>query len=314
MLLRRRADLRSLAFIAAYFVVLVGAFRSPVSWGWSALFVAVLCVLAFLCAVITHNAIHVPMFRSRNANQIAQIFLTLTYGHPVSAFSPGHNLSHHRFTQTDRDRMRTSKLQFRWNLLNQLFFAWVVGLDILKDNLRYAWAVRRRRRRWFRRFLLESVALVALVGVALWLDPLKAVLYVLLPHQYAAWGIMGINFVQHDGCDAGSPYDHSRNFTGRFLNWITFNNGYHGIHHMQPDLHWSDLPEAHARRLAPNIHPALEQRSMLGYLWRAYVAPGRRLRFDGSLYRPGPAGPDRPWFGPNGKVVSRASVAGAESR
>ena len=39
------------------------------------------------------------------------------------------------------------------------------------------------------------------------------------------------------------------------MNWFTFNNGYHGIHHMKPGLHWSLAPEVHAKELAPfNIH------------------------------------------------------------
>ncbi len=68
------------------------------------------------------------------------------------------------------------------------------------------------------------------------LDPIKAygfipvtfLVFVMLPHQYAAWGIMGINFVQHDGCDGEHPYNHSRNFKGAVVNWFTFNNGFHG--------------------------------------------------------------------------------------
>ena len=38
---------------------------------------------------------------------------------PVSMFVPGHNLSHHKYLQKPKDRMRTDKLRFRWNLLNR---------------------------------------------------------------------------------------------------------------------------------------------------------------------------------------------------
>ena len=39
---------------------------------------------------------------------------------------------------------------------------------------------------------------------------------------------------------------------------------------------------AHAEQVHPHIHPALEQRSLLAYLWRTFIAPGERLRYDGT--------------------------------
>lgn len=46
------------------------------------------------------------------------VILTLSYGHPSSSYVPGHNLSHHKYTQTTKDFMRTSKVKYRWNFLN----------------------------------------------------------------------------------------------------------------------------------------------------------------------------------------------------
>lgn len=34
----------------------------------------------------------------------------------------------------------------------------------------------------------------------------------------------------------------ARNFVGPVINYLTFNNGYHTIHHMYPTMHWSRLP------------------------------------------------------------------------
>ncbi|MGF1469233.1 MAG: fatty acid desaturase family protein [Sandaracinaceae bacterium] len=295
-MLRYRADLRSLAFVGTYFVLIALAYgTSPPWWAWVLLCV-VLSLLSFFCAVITHNTVHAPVFRSRGLNRLFQIALSLTYGHPVSMFVPGHNLSHHKYTQGTRDRMRTDKLRFRWNLLNQLLFAQVVVPPIFWDNARYAKAMAGRNPRWFRQFLLELVAYLAFLGIALALDWQKFLVFVLIPHQYAAWGIMGINFVQHDGCDGEHPYNHSRNFTGRLVNWFTFNNGFHGIHHMHPGLHWSLLRDAHERELAPHIHPSLDQRSLLAYCWRAYIWPGVRLRYDGTPVVLGPPRRDEDWL------------------
>lgn len=301
-MLRYEADRRTLAFVATYFVLVALAFALDLPW-WAAVPWAVaLCLLSFFCAVITHNTVHCPVFRERVHNRIFQVVLSLTYGHPVSAYVPGHNLSHHKYLQTPKDRMRTDKMRFRWNLLNQLFFMPVVGPRIFADNAAYVRAMKTRNPAWYRQFQAELFAYLAYLaigaGLSFWLDgwlPWRFLVFVVLPHQYAAWGIMGINFVQHDGCDAEHPYNHSRNFTGKLVNWFTFNNGYHGIHHMHPGLHWSLAPAAHAKELAPYIDPRLDQRSLFVYCWRAYIWPGKRLRYDGTPVVLGPPREDEPW-------------------
>ena len=113
-------------------------------------------------------------------------------------------------------------------------------------------------------------------------EPWPFVQFILIPHLFAAWGIVGINFVQHDGCDPDHPYNHSRNLVGDWMNFWFLNNGYHTIHHHHPGLHWSKLPEAHAREIAPHIHPNLDQPSMLGYGFRAYIWPGTRVDYLGN--------------------------------
>lgn len=280
-LLKYRADRRTLLFVASWLAVVGYGFTADLTWPGRLGLSVVLSVGSFVCAVITHNTVHVPIFHKRSLNRLFQVVLTVCYGHPVSAYVPGHNLSHHQNTQTAKDLMRTTKLRFRWNFLNQFLFAWVVGPKIFASNIAYAKLMYERRPAWFRQFAIESVVYIGASLALLVLDPLDFVFYVLIPHQYAAWGIMGINFAQHDGCDADHPYNHSRNFVSPVINFITFNNGYHGMHHMEPGLHWSLLPAAHERDLAPNVHPALDQQSFIAFCWRQYVFPGVRLRYDG---------------------------------
>jgi fatty acid desaturase len=134
------------------------------------------------------------------------------------------------------------------------------------------------------------------MGTLLFLDWKKFLLYVLIPHQYAAWGIITMNLLQHDGCDENSEYNHSRNFVGKLVNWWTYNNGFHSIHHKHPGLHWSLLPQAHAEQIAPYIHPNLDQKSLLVYLWKTFVWPAKRVTYDGKPYEPPPAGEDEEWI------------------
>lgn len=307
-MLRHRADLRTLGFVFSYYVLIgcaVATARVDVPWWAELTLLIVLCALSFFCAVITHNTVHAPVFRERRWNQLFQIVLSPTYGHPVSMFVPGHNLSHHKHLQTSRDRMRTDKMRFRWNLLNQLLFNFYVGPQIFRDNAEYARVMRERHPKWYQQFLFELVGYGAFLVITLVLflalgglaeGGLRWLVFVVVPHQYAVWGISGINFVQHDGCDPEHPYNHSRNFTSKLVNWFTFNNGYHGIHHMHPGLHWSLAPEAHARELAPHIDRRLDEPSLFVFLFKQYIFPGKRLRFDGTPVVLGPELADETWI------------------
>src|SRR5690606_21630874 len=125
-----------------------------------------ICYFSFTCAVITHNTIHCPVFYSRWANKIFQVVLTITYGHPVSSYVPGHNMSHHHYVQGPKDVMRTTKARFRWNLLNQLFFAAAVGKAVTKNDILFTRHIRKERPQWFAQLRLE-MAVFILVSLAL---------------------------------------------------------------------------------------------------------------------------------------------------
>lgn len=315
-MLRYKADLRTLTFVAIYFSLVAVQWLVPGlsvlgdgpwttktftgdfggSFATAIPLLVATAMFSFFGAVATHNTIHAPVFRSRPLNRIFQVVLTLTYGHPVSAFVPGHNLSHHKHTQTARDVMRTSKVRFKIHLLNVLLFMVAVGPAVMKGERNYFKAMSKRAPKWYRQMWIERAVLWAFYIGLLILDWRKFLLFVLIPHQYAAWGIITINMIQHDGCDARSEYNHSRNFVGKLVNFFTFNNGYHSIHHKQPGLHWSLLPEAHAKEFSPHIDPALEQPSLIAYLVKTFIWPGKRLRYDGTPMEVPAAVPDEDWI------------------
>jgi len=312
--LRYREDVRTLGFVATYLALVA------VGWVvWDSLpllgkvaWVGATSVFSFFCAVITHNTIHVPVFKQRSWNRLFQYVISVCYGHPVSAFVPGHNLSHHLHTQSRRDVMRTTKARFSVNILNQLLFMPVLSKDVSNADLQYALAMRTERPKWFAQWVREWIFFLAVMGTLLVLDFWKFLFLAMIPHLYAAWGIIGINFLQHDGTDQDHPYNHSRNVVGKFVNWWTFNNGFHGIHHKYPNMHWSRTPEAHAREIAPFIHPNLDQQSLLKYCFEAYIYPGKRVMYDGSPYRMPEEGPDEEWIPGKGDTPANVSL-GAEA-
>lgn len=310
--MRFSEDRRTIGFVLTYFALVATAWlMSPPLWLAIPLWIAV-ASFSFFCAVITHNTIHCPIFHSKRLNRAFQVVLTLTYGHPVSTFVPGHNLSHHKFTEGPRDVMRTTKARFRWHPLNGVAFFLMVAPGIVSGERAFVRAMRQQRPRWFRQLIIEAGVLIGISAVLLVLDWQKFIIWWYLPHLWAAFGIVTMNLLQHDGCDPDSEFNHSRNFVSPFFAWWSFNNGWHTIHHQIPGLHWSLAPAAHAERIAPHIHPALEQKSMAVYLWRTFVWPAKRIRYDGTPYVLPPKVADEPWAPAPGQHIPDLSL-GAES-
>ncbi|KAI9147204.1 hypothetical protein HJFPF1_13238 [Paramyrothecium foliicola] len=302
-ILRHHEDVRQLVTTALFFAVFAYAwlsFSSPLSGGvlsfviWLSLY-----QLSFMGAVATHNAIHTPVFWDKRLNSLYQVCLSLQYGFPVSVFIPGHNLSHHKYPQQPKDTMRTTKVHYRWHLLNGLLFFWHVVLSGNQDDKLYFAAQARMGRQIARQRRLEEWVVGGAAVVLLVWDVRRWVWFALIPQFYAKYCILSLNMLQHDGCDMSSKYNFTRNFTGRTLNYLAFNNGYHTVHHLYPGLHWSVLPEKHQELIAQHMAPGLDQPNILLYMWRTFIWPGIRVDFLGNpivFTKEEMEAKDEPWF------------------
>jgi fatty acid desaturase len=271
------------------------------------------CFFCFIIGTITHNTVHHPIFVREGHNRIFQIFLSVCYGHPASAYVSGHNFSHHRHTQTAQDVIRTEKARFKWHLLNQLFFFFLVIPSLIRAEKQFKARMKDELPGWYRQLKLEESIVLLVKMFLLVLNWKNFLFYVFLPQLYCVWGIIGMNLVQHDGCDPEHPYNHSRSMTGKWINWLTFNNGYHGAHHMKPHLHWSLYPEFHRNHVSPYLHPNLEQKNLLTYLFRTYIFPGKRLHYDGNGVFVPELGElqDEDWIPAPGKIKEAQTSLGA---
>jgi fatty acid desaturase len=293
-MLRNAADWRTIFFLCVFATLSIGGWVVDPLGLWVVPWVIATAISSWICAVIAHNTVHCPVFYKRWMNRIFQVWVSLSYGFPISEYVPGHNLSHHKFMQEREDVMRTSKVNYRWNLLNFLLFFVHVGAGVTAGNYRYKQMMAKRLPAWNRQLTIELVLVWGVKIVLFLIDWRKTTLFVLIPHFFAVWGITTVNFLQHDGTDDKHEVNHSRNFVGTLFNFFTLNNGYHGIHHMQPGLHWSLTPQAHAERLHPTIHPALEQPSLFVYMFKAFIYPGKRVTFEGKPFTVTPE-PDLDW-------------------
>eukprot|EP01130_Rhizamoeba_saxonica_P011546 TRINITY_DN4799_c0_g1_i1.p1 TRINITY_DN4799_c0_g1~~TRINITY_DN4799_c0_g1_i1.p1 ORF type:complete len:375 (-),score=37.06 TRINITY_DN4799_c0_g1_i1:24-1148(-) len=304
--LRCASDLRTVTFLAIYFGLSYYAwinFETLSNLSLLTLFLLI-CHFSFTGAVITHNTMHCSLFKRENVkrNKVFQMILSLSYGHPVSSYVPGHNMSHHRYTQLLKDHMRTSKVNYRHNGLNLLFFQPTVAMAMLKGDIRYILVQKTLGRNFFYQSLREFIFVIGVSLSLLYMNPLKFFILFYVPHFYAQWLIVGFNILQHDGCDikpAGTKKGNiTRNFVDPISNYLLLNNGYHGIHHIRPDLHWSFLEEYHDRECAPTIHENLDQKNILAYCFTTFIYPAKRLTYDGKpvVFDEKSEGPDEEWL------------------
>jgi beta-carotene hydroxylase len=296
-MLRYKADRRTVLTVLIYYSVAIlpwFLWRNMATWQ-IVLWVVVNCFFSFSCAVIIHNTIHAPIFKSKRVNKLFQFVLSFTYGHSVSAYVPGHNFSHHKYTQHPEDAIRTTKMRWRINFFNQLFFFHTMSGDIVKGEFAFGKRMLKERPEWFWQYALELGLVIASNIILLVINWKCALLFWVIPHQYAAWGIVGTNYFQHDGCDEEHQYNHTRNFTNKSLNFFLFNNGYHGAHHLKPNLHWSLLPAYHDQHIRPYVHPSLDRHSLIGYLIKAHIYPGKRLDYLGNPVVLPPKTEDKDW-------------------
>jgi fatty acid desaturase len=269
-LLRYQADLRSLAYLT------VTVTLSIVQWNLGTInpwLYALSLFMAVTTAVMSHNHNHLSMWKWRPANLLTSYVISIYYGYPAIAWVPTHNQVHHKLNNREGDSSRSPKL-FRSNhLFALLVYPTLTGMAQSKEIFQFLGDLRRSNRRAFLAAASEFAVFGAFMAVIFLLDWRKALLFFLIPQQFALFTIQVFNYVQHVEADALSPFNHSRNFVSPVLNALLFNNGYHTVHHQKPGVHWSRTPELHAA-VAPNIHPALLVKSFWGYMiWTFFLRP-----------------------------------------
>lgn len=286
--LRHKEDIRAIGIVIFTFVLL---YAHSISFGYDSAFMYLFwfflnSTFCWYCATFAHNAIHVPIAKSKSINQIWQYLLCLIYGYPVTTLIPGHNLSHHAYCQGPKDTIRTDKMQWSWNFLNFLFFVPTLMTDITRQDIAYLDLMKQMKKPIYYQARREMIFLF--ISQAFLFNVLGSWRYfvvIFLPQLMAKFGLISINLFQHDGCPTPEKdkYNFSRNFVDYKLNWFTCNNGFHTAHHWQPGLHWTKLVDVHEKEIKPYMHPNLDCKSIIRFFFEVFLF-GKRQNYDGTAY------------------------------
>jgi fatty acid desaturase len=269
MIIRHASDWRSVATTFTACALLVGQWsgwcRSPWLWMLSV-------VLVYQTYLVNHNHQHLPTFTWGWLNRFYDLLLTLVSGLPASMMIPMHNRNHHHERNGPDDYMCTSCARGGWPIARLLSYPIAVAFAYAPRKRRMIAAAAMSDPVLHRRILVERWGLILLVAMLFLLKPRETLWAIMLPWTLSQYWVVNSNFLQHDGCDYRHEVGHSRDITGALVNWMTFNGGYHTIHHEHPGMHWSLLPQAHAQRI-DTLDEKLQHRSLLLMLWQ--LASGR---------------------------------------
>lgn len=275
--LKYAADYRTLLWTLVFTPSLVVAQYLRPDWvpwlSWLSFYFAI------ACGVIAHNHLHLSTFKSKWQSELFGDWISIFYGYPTFAWIPTHNLNHHRWLNKAGDATITWRFTNRHTSFVALTYFFVSAYYQSAPIKNFVRRAKETNPRLYRQIIRQHCivwgAHALLLSTAIVLHGFKTGLFVWamslgLPAMFALWTLMFFNYEQHVHADAWSPTNHSRNFVGKALNFLLFNNGLHTSHHENARMHWSQLPKAHAQFEAA-IDDRLKEPSLFWYLIKQYV-------------------------------------------
>jgi fatty acid desaturase len=248
--------------------------------------------------VVSHLFTHVPWFEYPSLNSVTSMVNSVNICQSVQVYQFTHVRNHHRYNNDKKGpggstRDVSSTFRRGENGEHAPVLSYVVtgvcdslmslGKEVL--SARRLWRVGSdecgllavaarsagRRRRELRQVQLDrAVHCAAMLGFALisW----RWALLGYLPAVCIAFGLVNLqNYYRHYGARPGDRNADSVSYYGRLYNIVTFNDGYHQEHHLNPRAHWSQLPmvrEKNLEALSASARIVSPVPAMLGFLHR----------------------------------------------
>jgi fatty acid desaturase len=198
----------------------------------------------------------------------------LLIGIPASSIAASHIYNHHRHTNNDKDWMRSTLVSDYQGVMRLVrYILYVLRLPRMMGRPNAADVPRQV----LQNTKFESKILLIFYVVLLLVFPIKSTVFYFSTRIAGLSILFILNLIQHDELEHEVGINRSRNFVGRWINTILFNNGYHAIHHLRPDAHWSELPQLHREFVSHLAKEELTQTSVLAFIFKKYLAP-RRFR------------------------------------
>ena len=235
--------------LTALDVTMYAAVSTP--WLLTAYWLLMVIPKGLLCAWNHHHQ-HVATFKSNVLNRLLELSYALHTGVTTNTWLLHHVLGHHQnFLDQDKDESRWKRAD------GQRMGVLEYTLNVAATAYPRAYRVGRRYPTHQRQFLIFTGLSFALVAGLVAYRPLAGFMLFALPMVcsmlYTAW----VTYDHHSGLDTDNQFHASYNNLNKWFNRLTGNLGYHTAHHYRQGVHWSKLPELHARiqhQIPPHLY------------------------------------------------------------
>ncbi len=210
-------------------------------WLLTAYFLVTIVPRGAICAWNHHHQ-HVFTFKSQPLNRLLEFFYTLHTGVSTHLWRLHHVLGHHI------NYMDQTKDESRWKDNNgKMMGEFRYSLEVAFTAYYRGYLVGKKHPRTQREYIIYGLLSLAVVVILTLLNPLNALFIYILPMIVSLIFTSWVTYDHHAGLDTEDEYEASHNNMSPFFNLFTGNLGYHTAHHVRCNLHWSKLPEFHAK-------------------------------------------------------------------
>ncbi|MDG2090542.1 MAG: fatty acid desaturase [Gammaproteobacteria bacterium] len=194
-----------------------------------------------ICAWNHHHQ-HTPTFFWKPLNRLLEFFYALHTGATTNLWVLHHVLGHHRnFLDQSSDESAWQRKngkamnEFEYTL-SIAFTAYFRGFQVGRKFARVQYD-----------FVLYSLLTLSGLILLSWFNFVPAMILFILPMIISLFFTAWVTYDHHSGLETGDQFLASYNNINRLFNILTGNLGYHTAHHFNQGLHWSKLPELHAK-------------------------------------------------------------------
>lgn len=209
-----------------------------------------------ICAWNHHHQ-HTRTFYSQPLNRVLEFFYALHTGVTTNLWVLHHVLGHHR-NYLDQARDESAWQRTDGSRMNVIEYTLTIAGTAYQRGFQVGKKFPRVQRDFVIYGLLTLVGVVALC----WYRPVQGVLLFAIPMVVSLMFTAWVTYDHHSGLDTDEELEASYNNTSPVYNFLTGNLGYHTAHHYKQGLHWSKLPELHAK-LEGSIPPELINSSIV---------------------------------------------------
>jgi fatty acid desaturase len=237
------------------------------------------CVWLAICRhnYILHNHVHRPFTRSKRLNRVIGFMLGFCTGMTVGNWKIAHVHGHHVEHLAARLPTRGYPRLLRVDETEIFSFAGGIKHALKSAPVQWAWPVcilakesfrkANPRRAFYRYYLAEFLLTYSLVGLFVWISPLKALCYFGIIYALVYLISRYVDYVTHVSSRSPSKYGFANVCKDAKFNAAFWNFGFHVAHHLRPTAHWTELPLLYGElRVEEEATPAAKSPNFLGAL------------------------------------------------